>query len=79
MMLSDCGESCYKEAIMRKDQCKWENPMQSKISSLMKNKTWNLVSLPHGKKTLPKIKVTGDDMPKFNTHLVAKDSSRKRV
>ena len=78
VMLIDCKElSCYKEGMMHKDQCKWENAMQSKMSSLMKNKTWDLVSLPHGKKALPckwvyKMKVTGNDLPKFKACLVGK-------
>ena len=43
----------------------------------MKNKTWDMVYLPHGKKALPckwvyKIEVTSDDMPKFKAYLVAK-------
>lgn len=85
VMLIDCREpSCDKEAMMHEDQCKWENAMQSEMSSLMKNKTCDLVSLPHGKKALPykwvyKMKVIGDHMPKFKATWLLKDSSKKRV
>lgn len=85
VMLTNCEEpSCYREAIMREDQCKWEYAMQSEMSSLMKNKTWDLVSLPHGKKALPckwvyKMKVTHDDVPRYKALWLLKDSSKRRV
>ena len=78
VMLIDYGEpSCYKKAMMHKDQHKWENVMQSEMSSLIKNKTWDLVSLPHGKQALTckwvyKMKVACDHMPKFKAPLVFK-------
>ena len=51
--------------------------MQSEMRSFMKNKTWDLVSLPHGKKALPckwvyKLKVTSDDVPKYKARLTSK-------
>ena len=49
----------------------------------MKNKTWDLFSLPHAKKALPckwvyKMKVTGDHMPKFKARLFAKGSKQEK-
>ena len=45
-MLTDCEEpSCYVEAMLRDDKLKWERAMQSKMDSLHKNATWDLVQL----------------------------------
>ena len=35
------------------DKSKWELAMQSEISSIEQNKTWELVQLPKGPKVLP--------------------------
>ena len=56
----------------------WKTAMKNELSSIEKNKTWDLVQLPANKKVLPykwvyKYKyVTGDTTPKFKAHLVAK-------
>ena len=57
--------------------------MQSEMSSLMENKIWDLVSLPHGKQALPckwvyKMKVTSDRMPKFKERLFAKGFKQEK-
>ena len=86
VMLTDCGElSCYKEAMLRDDKRKCKLAMQSKMDSLGKNDTWDLVSLPREKHALPfkwvfKMKVTGDVVPKYKAWLVAKGfKQEKRV
>ena len=79
VMLTDCEEpSCYKEAMLREDKLKWEKAMQSEMDSLHKNSTWELVSLPAGKRILPckwiyKMKVTDSaSKPRYKARLVAK-------
>ena len=48
VILIDCGEpSCYKEAMSKDDKLKWEQAMESKMDSIQKNQTWELVPLPH--------------------------------
>ncbi|MCO5591877.1 hypothetical protein L7F22_045870 [Adiantum nelumboides] len=62
----------------RDDHVKWEKAMKSKMDSLHKNGTWDLVPLPKEKKALPckwvyKMKVVlRDDNPKYKARLVAK-------
>ena len=57
--------------------------MKNELSSIEKNKTWDLVQLPENKKALPckwvyKYKyVTGDTTPKFKACLVAKGFKQK--
>ena len=44
VMLTDCGEpSCYKEACRMVDSDKWQLAMQSKMTALHVNQTWDLV------------------------------------
>ena len=48
------GDGSYNdEAMLRDDKLKWEKVMQSKMDSLHHSSTWELVSLPIGKTTLP--------------------------
>ncbi|MCO5556475.1 hypothetical protein L7F22_010024 [Adiantum nelumboides] len=77
--LTDYDEPCsYTEVMKRDDHMKWEKAMKSKMDSLHKNGTWDLVPLPKGKKALPckwvyKIKVVPrDDKPKYKARLLAK-------
>ena len=79
MLLTDSGEpSCYKEAMLAGDKSQWELAMQSEISSIEQNKTWELVPLPKGQKVLPckwvfKKKFTSPNAtPKYKARLVAK-------
>ena len=78
-MLTDCGKpSCYKEALQMADSEKWNLAMQSEMTALHKNQTWDLVQLPDGKKALPckwvyRYKITPQDgQPKYKARLVAK-------
>lgn len=42
----------FKEATNRKDNDKWLVAMLEEMESLQKNKTWELVKLPKGKKAI---------------------------
>ena len=57
VLVIDGGEpSCYKEAMLARDHAKWELAMKSKLVSIEKNGTWDLVPLPMDKKaTMAKI------------------------
>ena len=44
--------SNYSEAVSCEDSEKWMFTMQEEMESLHKNKTWNLVKLPKGKKVV---------------------------
>ena len=85
VMLIDCREpSCYKEAMSRDDKLKWERAMESKMDSIEKNQTWELVQLPKGKnaflcKWVYKLKVTSDNAkPKYKARLVAKGFKQEK-
>ena len=84
-MLTGCGEpSCYREAMQASDKKLWEFAMKSEYDSIIANKTWDLVSLPNGKKALPckwvyKLKViSGDEQPKYKGRLVAKGFAQEK-
>ena len=79
VLVTHAGEPfTYDEAMHRGDSHSWERAMQSEIDSLHKNETWDLVSLPKGKKALPckwvyKLKSTpGHPKPAYKARLVAK-------
>ena len=79
VLLTDSGEpSCYKEAMLASDKSQWEIAMKNELSSIHKNGTWELVSLPKSKKVLPckwvyKIKHSSSDAkPTYKARLVAK-------
>ncbi|KAG8499853.1 hypothetical protein CXB51_006283 [Gossypium anomalum] len=44
--------STYTEAISNPDGVKWKQAMNEEMQSLHKNRTWELVTLPKGKKTI---------------------------
>jgi len=48
-VLTEDESSTFEEA--RKEQ-KWNATMDAKIQAVRKNKTWNLVKLPAGKKAI---------------------------
>jgi hypothetical protein len=62
----------------------WENSMESKHESLMKNQTWILKALPQGKKPIGfkwvyKVKYNiGGTLDKYRVWLAAKKNSRVR-
>ena len=52
-LLTEDGEpSTFHEAINGTDASLWMAAMQEEIEALHKNKTWELVSLPQGRKTI---------------------------
>ena len=74
----------FKEAINRKDNDKWLVAMLEEMESLQKNKTWELVKLPRGKKAIgckwifrKKEALSEKEDEKFKTRLVAKSYSQK--
>ncbi|KAG8481139.1 hypothetical protein CXB51_025904 [Gossypium anomalum] len=75
--------SNYSEAISCEDSEKWMFAMQEETESLHKNKTWDLVKLPKGKKTVrckwvfkKKEGTPGVEEPKYKARLVAKGYSQ---
>jgi ATP-binding cassette subfamily B (MDR/TAP) protein 1 len=53
MLLIDGGEpQTYEESLQDENSSKWELAMKDKMDSLLKNKTWELTTLPEGKKAL---------------------------
>ena len=42
----------YEEAVIHADCVEWEKAMGEVMKSLHKNKTWELVQLPHGKRVI---------------------------
>ncbi|KAG8503402.1 hypothetical protein CXB51_001378 [Gossypium anomalum] len=75
--------SNYSEAISCEDSEKWMFAMQEEMESLHKNKTWDLVKLPKGKKTVrckcvfkKKEGTPRVEKPRYKTRLVAKGYSQ---
>ncbi|KAG8474805.1 hypothetical protein CXB51_031510 [Gossypium anomalum] len=75
--------SNYSEAISCEDSEKWMVAMQEEMESLHKNKTWDLVKLPKGKKIVrwkwvfkKKEGTPGVEEPKYKARLVAKGYSQ---
>ncbi|KAG8478903.1 hypothetical protein CXB51_028748 [Gossypium anomalum] len=75
--------SNYSEAISCEDSEKWMFAMQEEMESLHKNKTWDLVKLPKGKKTVrckwvfkKKEGTPRVEEPKYKARLVAKGYSQ---
>ena len=81
----DCEEPrSYDEAMRSKDAKKWNTGMDDEMCSLDKNKTWNLVDLPKGKKAIGckwiykyKPGIPGVEDPRYKSRLVAKGYSQK--
>ncbi|KAG8473168.1 hypothetical protein CXB51_035114 [Gossypium anomalum] len=75
--------SNYSEAISCEDSEKWMFAMQEEMESLYKNKTWDLVKLPKGKKTVhckwvfkKKEGTPGVEEPRYKARLVTKGYSQ---
>ncbi|KAG8481222.1 hypothetical protein CXB51_025972 [Gossypium anomalum] len=73
----------YFEAISCEDSEKWMFAMQEEMESLHKNKTWDLVKLPKGKKAAcckwvfkKKKETPGVEEPRYKARLVAKSYSQ---
>uniref|UniRef100_A0A2N9ICE2 Integrase catalytic domain-containing protein n=1 Tax=Fagus sylvatica TaxID=28930 RepID=A0A2N9ICE2_FAGSY len=48
-LFADCEPTGFKEAVQDK---KWRNAMNEEIKAIKKNDTWELTTLPHGKKAI---------------------------
>uniref|UniRef100_A0AAV1UV04 Reverse transcriptase Ty1/copia-type domain-containing protein n=1 Tax=Peronospora matthiolae TaxID=2874970 RepID=A0AAV1UV04_9STRA len=73
----------FKSAMESKNAVKWKEACDSEIDSLRKNKTWQLVQLPKGRKTIVyrwvfRVKENQDGgIERFKARLVAKGFSQK--
>ncbi|KAG8494480.1 hypothetical protein CXB51_011893 [Gossypium anomalum] len=75
--------SNYSEAVSCEDSEKWMFSMQEEMESFHKNRTWDLVKLPKGKKTIrckwvfkKKEGTPGVEEPRYKARLVAKGYSQ---
>ncbi|KAG8478589.1 hypothetical protein CXB51_028432 [Gossypium anomalum] len=75
--------SNYSEAVSCEDSEKWMFAMQEEMESLYKNRTWDLVKLPKGKKVVrckwvfkKKERTPGVEEPRYKARLVAKGYSQ---
>ncbi|KAG8472305.1 hypothetical protein CXB51_034359 [Gossypium anomalum] len=75
--------SNYSEAVSCEDSEKWMFAMQEEMESLHKNRTWDLVKLPKGKKAVrckwvfkKKEGTLGVEEPRYKARLVAKGYSQ---
>ncbi|KAH9769282.1 hypothetical protein KPL71_011940 [Citrus sinensis] len=83
-LLTEDGEpSTFHEALNSSDVALWMTAMQEEIEALHKNKTWELVPLPHGRKVIGnkwvyKIKRDGNDqVERYRARLVVKGYAQK--
>ena len=74
----------FKKATNRKDNDKWLVAMLEEMKSLQKNKTWELMKLPKGKKAIgckwifrKKEALSKKEGEKFKARLVAKGYSQR--
>ena len=78
ILLTDGGEPLtYEESLQDGNSNKWELAMKNEMSSLLKNKTWELTALPKGKKALQdkwvyRVKTEYDGSKRFKARLVVK-------
>lgn len=83
-LLTEAGEpSTLQEAMSSSDASQWMAAMQEEMEALHKNKTWELVPLPQGRKAIGnkwvfKIKRNSDDqVERFRARLVVKGYAQK--
>jgi ATP-binding cassette subfamily B (MDR/TAP) protein 1 len=82
--LTDGGELLsYEESLQHGNSSKWELAMKDEMSSLLKNKTWELTTLPEGKKALQnkwvyRVKTEHDESKRFKARLVVKGFQQKK-
>ncbi|KAH9648557.1 hypothetical protein KPL70_025642 [Citrus sinensis] len=83
-LLTEDGEpSTFHEALNSSDVALWMTAMQEEIEALHKNKTWELVPLPRGRKAIGnkwvyKIKRDGNDqVERYRARLVVKGYAQK--
>ena len=83
-MITEEGEpESFQEVQSHKDKQSWLKAMHEEMNSLNKNKTYDLVELPKGKKVLKnkwvfKLKKDGDKLVKYKARLVVKGFSQKQ-
>ena len=73
----------FQEVQSYKDKQSWLKAMHEEMNSLNKNKTYNLVEFPKGKKVLRnkwvfKLTKDGDKLVKYKARLVVKGFSQKQ-
>ena len=73
----------YKEAIQVDAIQQWKLGMKEEIESLLKNKTWDLVPLPKGKRALPnkwvyRLKEEDGGKKRYKARLVVKGFAQKK-
>jgi hypothetical protein len=85
VLMTDEGEpSCYEEAVSDEHKNEWSEAMQDEIKSLYENDTFDLVSLPKGKKALKnkwvyRVKTEEHSShPRYKARLVVKGFSQKK-
>ena len=84
IMITEEGEpKSFQEVQFHKDKQSWLKAMHEEMNSLNKNKTYDLVELPKGKKVLKnkwvfKLKKDGDKLVKYNVRLVVKGFNQKQ-
>ena len=83
-MITEKGEpESFQEVQSHKDKQSWLKAMHEEMNSLNKNKTYDLVELPKGKRVLRnkwvfKLKKDGDKLVKYKARLVVKGFSQKQ-
>ncbi|KAH9685484.1 hypothetical protein KPL70_013981 [Citrus sinensis] len=83
LLMEDGEPSTFHEALNNSDVALWMTVMQEEIEALHKNKTWELVPLPHGRKAIGnkwvyKIKRDGNDqVERYRARLVVKGYAQK--
>ncbi|GKD83365.1 gag-pol polyprotein [Tanacetum coccineum] len=83
VLTKEGGPSTLQEALNNPDASFWNEAMQEEIEALHKNKTWELVPLPGGRKPIGnkwvyKIKRNGDDqVERYRARLVVKGYAQK--
>ena len=84
ILYTDSDEpECYEEVLQDSFQLKWELAMKEEMKSLHQNKTWELVKLPEGRKTLQnkwvyRLKEEADGSKRFKARLVVKGFGQKK-
>ena len=83
LLIEEGEPSTLQEATSNSDVPQWIAAMQEKIETLHKNKTWELVSLPQGRKPIGnkwiyKIKRNNEDqVERYRARLVVKGYAQK--
>ncbi|KAL3835280.1 hypothetical protein ACJIZ3_003671 [Penstemon smallii] len=84
VFLTDGGEpNCFEEAMESEDKEKWLSAMKEEMKSLHDNATFELTTLPKGKKALKnkwvyRVKQEENALPRYKARLVVKGFSQKK-